>query len=96
MRPWMLLFPLMLTLGCSNYSKAERFAETYATDNFGGEEVQNIDCELRDSDDNGRVRCTVALRAPGETSNHTENIECPSRWIWQPFKQKCVGIKGGR
>jgi hypothetical protein len=87
------LFALALSIaGCANTSKAEDYANDYASDNFASETVNNVKCESGDSDNNGRVRCNISL-SNGDVT-HVENVECPSSWLWQPLKTTCVGIKG--
>ena len=91
---FLLVFSALLIAGCANQEKAERFANDYAAEFYEGQPVNNVKCELGDSDNNGRVRCVLSLGA--EPDLHVENIECPSGWLWQPLKTTCVGIRGGR
>lgn len=77
----------------ANAEKAEGHLQEYATSTYPGYEIVSKNCEVSDSDGNGRVRCTLSVRRDADSEIRPDSVECPSRWWPQPFTTECVGVK---
>lgn len=83
-----LFVPIFVIASCANSDKAEGHAFDWAAEFYPEDKLRAVECEISDSDGDGRVRCTL-----GFTSGQVEFLDCPSDWTPQPFTTKCVSPK---
>jgi hypothetical protein len=80
---------VLFVAACANTDKANEYAYNWSQTFRPNDELIAMECELSDSDGDGRVRCTLGY------ANDVEMIECPAGWLPQPFTTTCQGIKAG-
>lgn len=85
MRPWTnpCILLLALAASCANTGRASDLAKEFVARNYPGQALNGEpSCEWHDSDDDGRLRCTVSVSPPGDPARTTvQTLDCPSYWF---------------